>query len=237
MKGIEDELRDAIDKHVAALSAPPGLAERARRAGRRQRRTRLMAAAGVAVGTVAAVTTVPFLISSTTDRLTPQAHVKPTRTTPVRNGSPALCGPEAKSLSAASPPGYPLPGLEVTYLPGGATRPYARDTGRDRKNDTWMYGARFENSSDLSSVGVWVICGPVARDLRTLLQWRGGASMYRTTVVRGKPALRHVARPASRQMWDDVLWIERPDIAIWIQTGTEIGRQLDAIVNGIRVTG
>lgn len=250
MMGIEHELRDAIEKHVAGLSAPPGLAERARRAGTRQRRARLLAVAGVAVGTAAAVTTVPFLIPAKTNRLEPQAQAKPTRTTPVtpvpvRPGSPALCGPEAKSLHAPPssptepprPPAYPLPGLAVTYLPKGLMRADGGDWGNDPRNHTWTYGARFDDSSGLSSVSVSVVCGPVAHELRALLQWRGGASAYRTTVVRGKPALKHDSRPIPGEMENDVLWIERPDIAIWVQTGADMGRQLDAIIKGIKVTG
>lgn len=151
----------------------------------------------------------------------------------------ARCRRQAPPNSSAPPPAQrpdPLPGLEVTYLPKGAMRPGGPVGGADPRRHVWTYGARFMFPSGLTEIDVQVVCGPVAHDLRVLSQWKSGYGM-RSTVVHGKPGLRHDSRPIAGDMAYDVMWVERPDIAIWVETSRDLGGQLTAIVNGIKVTG
>jgi hypothetical protein len=238
---IENELRAAIEDRVAGLVAATDLAGRARRGGRHRRRVHSLAVAAGAAVAVGAVAAIPVLTPSTQRTLPAVSPVRTVPATPKPSASNRLCGPGTENLPGPSPqypaPRLPIPGFEVTYLPPGFHLTYVGTDGHDPQQHSWTYGATYSIGTGSRTTGfsVRASCGPAA----SLKSMRGifKPSDVRTTVVHGKPAIRHGSRPVPGSMGYDVIWLERPGASIWVETSTNLGSQLDAIINGIKITG
>ncbi|HEX6472492.1 MAG TPA: hypothetical protein VF069_25600 [Streptosporangiaceae bacterium] len=243
---LEQELRQAMAEHVAGVSAPDALAERARRGYRRSVRVRALTVGAVAAAVVA-IAAMP-----TYQAFRPEPVGAPGRAHP--GGAPAG-NPAAPSARTQT---RPAPAPTATTP---ATAPAARPNTRPPAQAHGTGGGRGGHRSLLTYLpaGLRQVepCATTkATDRETMsCRWSGGGGMIEVRVVRGPvfggpaeigwmppvPVPTHVHdQPAIRGEWPNVgsqvSWVESSGVGVWVGVGRELDGRLMRIAEGVRVT-
>jgi hypothetical protein len=244
---LEQELRHAMADHVAGVSAPEALAERARRGYRRSVRVRALTVGAVAAA-VAVIAAMPAYQAFRPEPVgaSGRAHhsapaggsaVPPARTPTRPAPAPTATTPAtAPAAHPNTPPPAPAPGSAggdrgaghrslLTYLPAGLRQvePCVTTKAPDRETTScrWRGGG--------GTVEVRVVRGPVFGG-PTDIGWMPPVPI--PTHVHGQPAI----RGEWPDMGSQVSWVESSGVGVWVGVGRALDDRLMRIAEGVRVT-